>query len=163
MMSQATDGTGVGRELVKVSGSSGNSAAPGRALGQRREEPQLADIGAGEVLFADVAGVGEHGAQLRPDPGFGQLLTAGVQQELSGFSFIQIGLRSLPADLPSTIRSSARLALCCFLRRLLSGLLFCSGLAACGGRITLGEMLGLGGGTSVAGGVCSWYRSAVEG
>jgi hypothetical protein len=49
-------------------------------FGQRREQPQAADVGAGEVLLADVPGVGEHGMQLRADAGLGQLLAAGVQQ-----------------------------------------------------------------------------------
>ena len=54
--------------------------APGRVLGQRREEPQAVGVGAGEVLLADVTGVGKHGMQPGLDPGLGQLLAAGVQQ-----------------------------------------------------------------------------------
>jgi len=52
-------------------------------LGQRREEPQAFNVVAGEVLLTDLTGVGEHGARLRADAGFGQLLAAGVQEGVS--------------------------------------------------------------------------------
>jgi hypothetical protein len=39
-------------------------------------------VGAGEGLLAGVAGVGEHGAQLRPDPGRCQLVPAPVEQRV---------------------------------------------------------------------------------
>ena len=87
-MLQASLSAGGGRILAEVPGPSGSAvAAPARVLarvlGQRREEPQAVGVGAGEVLLADVTGVGEHGAQFRADAGVvGQLLAAGVQQRV---------------------------------------------------------------------------------
>ena len=80
-MSHPPDCAGGGRILLQVPGSLGRAPAwPGGVFGQRREQPQLAGVGAGEVLLADVPGVGQHGAQLGADAGLGQLLPAGVQQ-----------------------------------------------------------------------------------
>jgi hypothetical protein len=53
-------------------------AAPGGVFGQGREQPQATGVGAGEVLLAEVTGIGEHGPQPRLDAGLGQLLAAGV-------------------------------------------------------------------------------------
>ena len=58
------------------------AAAAAGALGQRREQPQLVGVGAGEVLLADVAGIGKHGAQPRADAGLGQLPAADVQHRV---------------------------------------------------------------------------------
>jgi hypothetical protein len=83
VMSRAPGGACGGRILVEVPGPSGSAALVfARVLGQRREEPQAIGVGAGEVLLADVTGAGEHGAQLRADPGLGQLLAAGVQERV---------------------------------------------------------------------------------
>ena len=87
VMPQASRGAGGGREVVEVPGSLGRAVAVpprvfARILGQRREEPQLAGVGAGEVLLADITGIGEHGAQLRADPGLVQLLVAGIQERV---------------------------------------------------------------------------------
>jgi hypothetical protein len=80
-MPQAPPGTDGGRVLLQVPGPLSRAAArPGRVLSQRREQPQLVLAGAGEVLLAEVAGIGEHGAQLRADPGLGQLVPALIEQ-----------------------------------------------------------------------------------
>jgi hypothetical protein len=58
----------------------GGPARPAGVFGQRREEPQLVLVGAGEALLAYVSGIGEHGAQPRCDADQGQLLAAGAWQ-----------------------------------------------------------------------------------
>jgi hypothetical protein len=72
VMLQAPAGAGGGRILVQVPGPRRNAPArPAGVFGQRRQEPRRAGVGAGEVLLADVPGIGEHGAQLRADAGLG--------------------------------------------------------------------------------------------
>ena len=62
-MPQAAGGAGGGRILVQLPGSVGLApAGPGGVFGQRREQPQLTGVGAGEGLLAGVPGIGEHGA-----------------------------------------------------------------------------------------------------
>jgi hypothetical protein len=54
-----TIGAAGGRILVQVPGPLRSTPArPAGVFGQRREQPQLVLVGAGEVLLADVAGVG---------------------------------------------------------------------------------------------------------
>ena len=60
-VAQAPGGAGGGREPVQIPGS--GAVAAGGVFGQGREQPQAPGAGAGEVLFADVPGAGEHGAQ----------------------------------------------------------------------------------------------------
>jgi hypothetical protein len=61
-MPHAPDGPGGGRILVQVPGPLGRAPArPAGVFGQRREQPQLVLVRAGEVLLADVTGVGEDG------------------------------------------------------------------------------------------------------
>jgi hypothetical protein len=80
-MVQAPLGAGGGRKRVQMPGPFGGAVvASAGVFGQRREEPQAAGVGTGEVLLADIPGVGEHGAQVRAEAGLGQLLAAGVQQ-----------------------------------------------------------------------------------
>jgi hypothetical protein len=55
---------------------------PAGVLGQRHEQPQLADVGAGKVLLAGVPGIGEHGPQPGPDLGLGQLVPALIQKRV---------------------------------------------------------------------------------
>ena len=56
------DGPGGRWELVQVPDPSRSAgAAPAGVLGQRREQPQLTGLGAGEGLLAGVPGIGEHG------------------------------------------------------------------------------------------------------
>src|SRR5262245_62036811 len=81
-MPQAPDRAGGSRILVYVPGPLGRATSwPAGVFGQWREQPELVLLGASEVVLADVPGVGEHGAQLRTDPGLGQLLAAGVRSE----------------------------------------------------------------------------------
>jgi hypothetical protein len=71
----------VAGELVEVPGPFRSAGAlPAGVFGQRRQQPQPAGVGAGEVVLPDVTGVGEHGTQLRADASLGWLLAAGVQQ-----------------------------------------------------------------------------------
>ncbi len=59
-MLQAPPGAGGGRKPVEVPGLLGGAGAvPAGVFGQRRGQPQAAGVGAGEVLLADVPGVGE--------------------------------------------------------------------------------------------------------
>ena len=82
-MPHPPDGAAGGRILLQVPGPSGRvRAGPAGVFSQRCEQPQLVLVGAGEVLLADVVGIGEHGAQLRPDPGCGQLILALIQQRV---------------------------------------------------------------------------------
>jgi hypothetical protein len=63
-------GAGGGRKPGQVQRPLGSAGvARARVFSQRREQPQAVGVGAGEGLLADVAGIGEHGTQLRPDPG----------------------------------------------------------------------------------------------
>ena len=76
-MPHAADGPGGGRILVQAPGPLGRAPArPAGVFGERREQPQLVLVGAGEVLLADVTGVREYGAQLRADTGRRQLVPA---------------------------------------------------------------------------------------
>ena len=82
-MAQAPGGAGGGREPVQVPGPFGGALmAQAGVFGQGREQPQAIGVGAGEVVLADIPGVGEHGTQLRRDTGLGQLLAADVQQRV---------------------------------------------------------------------------------
>jgi len=101
-MAQPPGGAGGGRKPVQIPGPwRGAVVAAGGVLGQGREQPQAIGVGAGEVLLADLPGVGEHGAQLGTDAGRHKLVPAPVQHRVpQGAVHRVLGQHRAGDDLP---------------------------------------------------------------
>jgi len=77
-------------------------------LGDRCEQPQLLGVGLGERGFADVAGVRDHGGELRADPGGGQLPATDLQGRVPSPRRQPLLKRTAAGlQIPSTCRTSA--------------------------------------------------------